>query len=76
MISSTQWWMLRPHVHLQMLEEIVILKHSKDLHNILEHATIIYKHFSNSIKLKTRISSASLSEVQECLLSRIHKLHL
>lgn len=37
MISSTQGWMLRPHIHLQMLEEIMVLKHySKDLSNILK----------------------------------------
>lgn len=37
MISSTQGGMLRPHVHLQMLKEIMVLKHySKDLSNILK----------------------------------------
>lgn len=42
MISSTQGWMLRPHVHLQMLEEIMVLKHySKVLNNILKYGTII-----------------------------------
>lgn len=42
MISSTQGWMLRPHIHLQMLEEIMVLKHySKVLNNILKYGTII-----------------------------------
>lgn len=59
MISSTQGWMLRPHVHLQMLEEIMVLKHYSKV--IYSNNVPSFKSISQSIN--TRISAFKNTKV-------------